>query len=172
MSDFLASAKNLVNSAVSRTGWEAQKQLRLRNKQTEVDKLVEQRRQLVDELSQAAMTLYQQGALTDSQLSRLCASIFELDHDLRTREAQLQEVRNEVYPADQFVPGPTMNYAPPSSSSQAPPSSPPDPAVHGNVPPASASASAGTQSQPHCPHCGSPLRSNALYCRSCGTKLR
>jgi len=155
---------------VSRTGWEAQKQLRLRNKQSEVDKLVEQRRHLVDELSQVAMTLYQQGTLTDSQLSRLCASIFELDHDLRTRETQLQEVRNEAYPADQFVPGPTMNYAPPSPSSPASSAPQPDPAVHANVPPTSAAA--GAQGQSRCPHCGSPLRSNALYCRSCGTKLR
>ncbi|GHO89842.1 hypothetical protein KSZ_78480 [Dictyobacter formicarum] len=63
------------------------------------------------------MNLYQQGSLTDSQLSRLCASIFELDHDLRSRETQLQEAKNETYPADQFAPGPTMNYAPPTSSS-------------------------------------------------------
>ncbi len=162
MSDFLESAKNIVNSAVSRTGWEAQKQLRVRSKQTEVDKLVEQRRQLVDELSQVAMTLYQQGTLTDSQLSRLCASIFELDHDLRTHETQLQEVKNEAYPVDQFAPGPTMNYAPPSPSSQ--PSQPPDPVAQN-------SASAGA-SQSRCPQCGSPLRPNALYCRSCGAKLR
>lgn len=163
MSDFLESAKNIVNSAVSRTGWEAQKQLRVRSKQTEVDKLVEQRRHLVDELSQVAMTLYQQGALTDSQLSRLCASILELDHDLRAREIQLQEVKNEPYPVDQFAPSPTMNYAPPSSPSQAPFASP-DPAAQNT-------GSAGT-AQGRCPHCGSPLRSNALYCRSCGTKLR
>ncbi len=161
MSDFLESAKNMVNSAVSRTGWEAQKQLRVRSKQTEVDKLVEQRHHLVDELSQVAMTLYQQGALTDSQLSRLCASILELDHDLRARETQLQEVKNEPYPVDQFAPGPTMNYAPPPSPSHAPFSSP-DPA-------AQSTAAAGAA---RCPHCGSPLRPNALYCRSCGTKLR
>ena len=30
MSDFMESAKNFVNAAVSRTSWEAQKQLRLR----------------------------------------------------------------------------------------------------------------------------------------------
>ena len=164
MSDFLESAKNIVNSAVSRTGWEAQKQMRVRSKQTEVDKLVEQRRQLVDELSQVAMTLYQQGTLTDSQLSRLCASIFELDHDLRAHETQLQEVKSEAYPVDQFAPSPTMNYAPPSSSSQTSSSSQqPDPAAQN-------SAAGATQGR--CPHCGSPLRPNALYCRSCGTKLR
>ncbi|HEX4208417.1 MAG TPA: hypothetical protein VHZ51_30270, partial [Ktedonobacteraceae bacterium] len=43
MSDFVESARHFVNSAVSRTGWEAQKQLRLRNKQGEIDKLLEQR---------------------------------------------------------------------------------------------------------------------------------
>ncbi len=166
MSDFLESAKNIVNSAVSRTGWEAQKQLRVRNKQSEVDKLLEQRRQLADELSQVAMTLYQQGTLTDSQLSRLCASIFELDHDLRTHETQLQEVKNEAYPVDQFAPGPVMNYAPPSPQASPAAQPQPDPAFQNN------SSSGAALGQQPCPHCGSPLRPNALYCRSCGTKLR
>ncbi len=189
MNDFLSSAKNFVNSAMSRTGWEAQKQLRVRNKQSEIDKLVEQRQQLMDELGQIAMNLYQQGGLTDTQLSRICASIFELDHDLRTREAQAQEVRDEVYPADQFTPGPTMNYAPPASSTaSAPPPPPPnsDPPPTNNYsgsqpinnsfnanaqqPPAGPSAP-NAQSQ-LCPHCGSLLRSNSLYCRGCGLKVR
>ncbi len=166
MSDFLESAKNLVNTAVSRTGWEAQKQLRVHGKQSEIDKLLEQRHQLMDELGQVAMSLYQQGALSDSQLSRLCASIFELDHDLKGRETQLQDIKNEPYPADQFTPSPTMNYAPPPSPSSS--TVPPPP------PGANAGTSTGTQSgaQPRCPQCGNPLRPNALYCRSCGAKLR
>lgn len=179
MSDFLSSAKNFVNSAVSRTGWEAQKQLRVRNKQSEIDQLVEQRQQLMDELGQIAMNLYQQGGLTDTQLSRICASIFELDHDLRTREAQAQEVRDEVYPADQFTPGPTMNYAPPAPSTASappppPPNSGPQPINSFN---ANAQQPAGGPSTPNaqpqlCPHCGSILRSNSLYCRGCGLKVR
>jgi hypothetical protein len=166
MADFMESAKNLFNTAVSRTSWEAQKQLRQRSKQTEIDKLMEQRRQLMDELGQVAMNLYQQGSLTDSQLGRLCASIFELDHDARKRETQLQEIKDEPYPADQLGPSPTMNYAPPSSSQ---PSTPPTPPP--SAPNAGAGPAAGAQ-LPHCPNCGSPLRSNALYCRSCGAKLR
>jgi hypothetical protein len=165
MSDFMESAKNLFNTAVSRTSWETQKQLRLRSKQTEIEKLMEQRRQLMDELGQVAMNLYQQGALTDSQLSRLCASIFELDHDAKTRETQLQEIKNEPYPADQLGPSPTMNYAPPSPHQAAPP------------PPSSTSSpgagpTAGATGSNSCPNCGNPLRPNALYCRSCGAKLR
>ena len=96
MADFLESAKSMVNAAVSRTSWEAQKQLRVRSKQTEIDKLLEQRQQLLDELGQVAMTLYQQGRLTDQQLSRLCASIQELDHDVQNREVQLQQTKSEV----------------------------------------------------------------------------
>ena len=104
MADFLESAKSVVSAAVSRTSWEAQKQLRVRSKQSEIDKLFEQRQQLLDELAQVAMNLYQQGKLTDSQLSRLCASIQELDHDAQNREMQLQEIKNEAYPAQQFAP--------------------------------------------------------------------
>ena len=85
MEDFLESAKSMVNAAVSRTSWEAQKQMRVRSKQTEVEKLLEQRQQLLDELGQIAINLYQQGKLTDQQLSRLCASIQELDHDVQNR---------------------------------------------------------------------------------------
>ena len=163
MSDFVESAKNFMNSAVSRTGWEAQKQLRVRSKQSELDKLWDQRQQLLNELGNVAMNLYQQGALTDAQLSRLCASIQELDHDARNREAQLQEIKSEAYPADQFVPTPTTNYAPPPTSqpfTQAAP--PPQPAP---------APGAAAQMQP-CPHCGQPVRTNALYCRNCGSKLR
>lgn len=167
MSDFMESAKNLFNTAVSRTSWETQKQLRQRSKQTEIDKLMEQRRQLMDELGQVAMNLYQQGALTDSQLSRLCASVFELDHDAKTRETQLQEIKNEPYPADQLGPAPTMNYAPPSPHQPAPP--PPSPSSTSGP---GAGPTAGAAGSNSCPNCGNPLRPNALYCRSCGAKLR
>ena len=184
MSDFVESAKNFVNAAVSRTSWEAQKQLRIRGKQSEIDKLIEQRQQLLNELGQVAMNLYQQGALTDTQLSRLCASIFELDHDVKNRETQLQEIKNEGYPADQFAPAPTTNYTPPPASS-APSASGPGPRPGatsqpqpGPRPGATSQPQPGpqpgpaSQAQPYCPHCGNPLRPNALYCRSCGAKLR
>ncbi len=169
MSDFMESAKNLFNTAVNRTSWETQKQLRLRSKQTEIDKLMEQRRQLMDELGLVAMNLYQQGALTDSQLSRLCASIFELDHDAKTREAQLQEIKNEPYPADQLGPAPTMNYAPPPPQPSAPQPPPPTPGAGATAGPGPA---AGAAASKRCPNCGNPLRPNVLYCRSCGAKVR
>ncbi len=156
MADFLESAKSMVNAAVSRTSWEAQKQMRVRSKQTEIDKLLEQRQHLLDELGQVAMNLYQQGRLTDQQLSRLCASIQELDHDAQNREMQLQEIKKEVYQANQFAPSSTPDYTPPVSSPASAPSQP---------------ASAGVKPL-NCPVCGATLRPNALYCRSCGTKLR
>ena len=156
MADFLESAKSMVNAAVSRTSWEAQKQLRLRSKQTEIDKLLEQRQQLLDELGQIAMNLYRQVKLTDQQLSRLCASIQELDHDVENRETQLQEIKGEVYQATQFAPASTPDYTPPVSSSTSS---------------ASQTSKAGAKSL-LCPVCGTTIRPNALYCRSCGTKLR
>jgi hypothetical protein len=164
MSDFVESAKNFMNTAVSRTSWEAQKQLRIRSKQTELDKLWEQRQKLLDELGNVAMTLYQQGLLTDTQLSRLCASIQELDSDARKRETQLQEIKNEPYPTEQFAPAPTANYEPPPASQ--PVSQPVQPTR-----PQQQAPNAAAQMQP-CPHCGQPVRANALYCRSCGSKLR
>lgn len=181
MADFVESAKSFVSAAVSRTSWEAQKQLRVRNKQSEVDKLLQQRQQLTNELTQAAMSLYVQGALHDPQLSRLCASILELDNDIKTHEAQLQEVKSETYPAEQFAPAPTTNYEPPPFN-QSPASPPPSPAGPGPAPSArpnqppkpgqqASGTGAGAQSTT-CPNCGNPIRPGALYCRSCGAKLR
>ncbi|HET9921353.1 MAG TPA: zinc ribbon domain-containing protein [Ktedonobacteraceae bacterium] len=181
MSDFVESAKNFVSSAVSRTSWEAQKQMRVRGKQGEVDKLLEQRRQLTDDLTQAAMSLYVQGALHDAQLSRLCASILELDNDIKNHETQLQELKSETYPAEQFAPGPTTNYTPPpvNPSPAAPPPSPaPASSARPNAQPgysqpgAGAAPSGPSAQSTTCPNCGNPVRPNALYCRSCGAKQR
>lgn len=170
MADFLESAKNLVNSAVSRTSWEAQKQLRVRGKQGEIDKLVEQRQQLMDDLGQVVLNLYQQGNLTDAQLSRLCASIFELDHDLRTRETQLQEIKNEAYPVNQFAAGPTTDYSPPPVSPN--PSSSSSYAPYGGSSSSTGTAGASnTAGSVKCPQCGNFVRANSAYCRSCGAKL-
>jgi hypothetical protein len=134
---------------VSRTSWEANKQIRVRSKQSEIDKLVEQRQELMDQMGQVAMSLYQQGSLHDPQLSRICASVFELDHDLRNREEQMAEIKKEAYPADQLGPTPTTNYVPPTS-------------------PTGSSASGDVK----CPQCGNMVRANSAYCRSCGAKLR
>ncbi len=158
MADFVESAKNFVSSAVSRTSWEAQKQMRVRGKQGEIDKLVDQRRKLLDDLGQQAMTLYQQGMLPDPQLSRICAGIMELDNDLREREGQLQDVKKEAY--QEPAQNPTANYAPPFT----PPSQQPPYTGAGSPPPQAQTTV--------CPTCGSVVRNNALYCRSCGAKLR
>jgi len=161
MSDFVESAKSSMSAAVNRISWEAQKQMRVRNKQSEIDRLMQQRHQLLDDLSKVAIGLYQQGSLHDPQLSRLCASVIELDQDAGHRQVQLQDLKNEAYPASQFAPGPTMNYTPPS----VPPSTPPHTPAAGSQP-------SQTPQPQTCPTCGSPVRPNALYCRNCGTKLR
>jgi zinc ribbon protein len=168
MADFVENAKNMVSAAVSRTSWQAQKQLRVRGKQGEIDQLMDQRQQLLDELAKVAMDLYQQGRLTDAQLSRLCASIQELDHDMQNRQAQLAEIKSEMYIANQFAPSATTNYAPPPVSSN--PGAPPAP-PH-SAPTYTAPASNAQAKAQLCPNCGNPLRPNALYCRSCGAKLR
>ncbi len=160
MADFVESAKNFVSAAVSRTSWEASKQMRVRSKQGELDKLLEQRHKLLDEMAQVAMSQYQQGVLADPQLSRICAGIMELDHDVKNREVQLQEIKKEGYSGDQSAPGPTPDYSPPPFT-----------------PPSSASSTQQARGGPSlqtsaCPTCGNPVRPNSLYCRNCGTKLR
>ena len=171
MADFVENAKNIVSAAVSRTSWQAQKQLRVRAKQGEVDQLMEQRQQLLDELAKVAMDLYQQGRLSDAQLSRLCASIQELDHDVQNRQAQLLDIKNEVYVANQFAPGATANYTPPPVSPK--PGPQPNP-TSTYTPPANAPRPSNAQPKAtqNCPNCGKPVRTNAAYCRSCGAKLR
>ena len=169
MADFLDSVKKGVSAAVSRTSWEAQKQMRVRSKQTEVDQLLEQREKLLNDLAQTAIDLYQKSALTDAHLSRLCASIQELDHDVQNRETQLMEIKKENYPAQQLAPAqtadytpPTPTYVPPATSNPGIPQQPVGPAPLN--PPQVQSVL--------CPSCGNPVRPNALYCRNCGAKLR
>jgi predicted HTH domain antitoxin len=160
MADFVESAKNFVSAAVSRTSWEAQKQMRLRGKQSEIDKLLEQRHRLLDDLAKIAMSQYQQGTLSDAQLARICASIMELDQDVKKREVQLNDIKKEAYTGDQATSASTADYTPPpfntstgSSSSQQ-------------------STNGSAQQATTCPTCGNPIRPNSLYCRNCGTKLR
>jgi zinc-ribbon domain len=170
MSDFVENAKNMVSAAVSRTSWQAQKQLRVRGKQGEIDQLIDQRQHLLDELAKVAMDLYQQSKLTDAQLSRLCASIQELDHDMQNRQTQLGEIKSEMYVANQFAPSATTNYAPPPVAPNPGMNSNPAPAY---TPPTYASPSPNAQAKAQaCPNCGNLIRPNALYCRSCGAKLR
>lgn len=167
MADFVESAKNFVSSAVSRTSWEAQKQVRLRGKQSEIDKLVDRRRKLLDDLGNQAMTLYQQGMLSDSQLARICAEILTVDQGLREQEEQLKEIKKEAYQSEQPAPAP---FPPPANSSFPPPAYTPPPAQP--QPPPQPASSPSAQTLAVCPTCGSPIRPNALYCRSCGAKLR
>jgi hypothetical protein len=177
MADFLDSVKKGVSAAVSRTSWEAQKQMRVRSKQTEIDKLLEQREKLLNDLAQSAIDLYQKGVLTDGHLSRLCASIQELDHDVQNREGQLMELKKEAYPVQQLSPSATTDYTPPTPT-YTPPTptyTPPTPAA--STPAAKPSATASAANPPQvqsaiCPSCGNPIRPNALYCRNCGAKLR
>ncbi len=165
MADFVESAKNMLGSAISRTGWEAQKQLRVRSKQGEIDKLLEQRRQLLEELVQATMNLYTQGALHDPQLSRVCASIMELDNDVENRDRQLQEIKSETYQPQQ--PAQTTDYTPPPYAPYTPPTGRPN--TSGSSGPSTAQPAAGMKP---CPTCGNMVRNNSLYCGKCGTKLR
>lgn len=181
MPDFLDSVKKGVSAAVSRTSWEAQKQMRVRSKQTEIDKLLEQREKLLNDLAQTAIDLYQKGLLTDGHLSRVCASIQELDHDVQNRESQLTEIKKELYPAQQLAPAQTNDYTPPVPSYTPPAQATPTYTPPAQVTPAPVAQSAAPK-QPAanppqvqsaiCPTCGNPIRPNALYCRNCGTKLR
>jgi len=132
MADFVESEKNFVSAAVSRTSWEAQKQGRVRGKQSEIDKLVDQRRKLLDDLGQQAMNLYQQGMLSDAQLSRICAEILNVDQGLREREEQLKEIKKEAYQSEQAA---SVTF-PPLNNDFAPPAS---------VPPSSAAESSAAQ---------------------------
>jgi zinc ribbon protein len=177
MADFLDSVKSKVSAAVSRTSWEAQKQIRVRSKQTEVDKLLEQREKLLNDLAQSAIELHQKGVLTDAQLSRLCASIQELDHDVQNRETQLLEIKKEPYPAQQLAPAQTTDYTPSTPTYVPPATSAPQPLGKSPVTTVKApviSASSNSSQAPNaiCPSCGNSVRANALYCRNCGGKMR
>jgi hypothetical protein len=112
--------------------------------------------------------------LAQPQLARICASIQELDADLRNREQQLQEIKSETYQPEQFAPQPPPDYTPPPLTPSTPAASQ---AGMGNSVPSPGPAPASPASAPRaadkvpCPHCGQLVRARALYCSRCGKKI-
>lgn len=167
MSDFFESAKQKLGQGVSRMGWEADKLRRVNAKQSEINSLKQQREQLIVDFSNMILTLYRQGQVTDPKLRQFCERILDMEGEMTSKTADLELLRAETYQSAQAARA-AGGMAAPSPERTARPSA--------GIPPMDSSAGAGpaaSQAGPaFCPTCGEPVRSRALYCNKCGTKLR
>ncbi len=160
MSDFIETAKQKIGKGISRVSWEADKLRRANAKQGELNTLKQDRDQVVLDCSNTVLTMYRQGSITDPQLRQYCERILDIEQTMTTKAAELEVIRSEMYPG-----------APDARSSAGGAANPA--ATGGAANQASGAGRAGraTGTTP-CPTCGEPVRSRALYCNKCGTKLR
>lgn len=164
MSDFIETAKQKIGQGINRVSWEADKLRRANAKQGEVNKLKQDRDQVIVDFSNTVLTMYRQGVLTDPKLRQYCERVLEIESEMTTRSAELEQIRDEMYPGVQDarsgMGGPSDSASTSRGSYQAP----------------GASAGPGRAGRPvgnvFCPTCGESVRAEALYCNKCGTKLR
>ncbi len=164
MSDFIETAKQKIGKGITRVSWEADKLRRGNAKQGELNSLKQERDQVILDFSNTVLTMYRQGSITDPKLRQYCERILDIEQTMTTKAAELEQIRSEMYPGAQDAKagmGGSANSAS-NASSAGQPSSPTSGAGR---------AGRGTGTMP-CPTCGEPVRSRALYCNKCGTKLR
>ena len=169
MSDFLETAKQKIGQGISRMGWEADKMRRINAKQGEVNSLKQEREQVIGDLSNTVLLMYRQGRLADPQLQTFCERILDLEGQMTTRTAELEQIRSENYQNPQDFDASGQNTTGGASASRGT-HRPPNSAASGAA--QSTGRSGRDAATTPCPTCGEPVRARALYCNKCGTKLR
>lgn len=157
MSDFIETAKQKIGKGINRVSWEADKLRRANAKQGELNTLKQDRDQVILDFSNTVLTMYRQGSITDPQLRQYCERILDIEQSMTTKAAELEQIRSEMYPG---APDARANMGGSANSASASSSVNQSPG-----------AGRGTGMTP-CPTCGEPVRTRALYCNKCGTKLR
>src|SRR5215813_12992276 len=98
MSDFIETAKQKIGQGINRVSWEADKLRRANAKQSEINSLKQDRDQVIVDFSNTVLTMYRQGTLTDPQLRHYCERVLELESEMTTKVAELEQIRTEMYP--------------------------------------------------------------------------
>lgn len=164
MSDFIETAKQKIGKGINRVSWEADKLRRSNAKQGEMNSLKQDRDQVILDFSNTVLTMYRQGSITDPQLRKYCERILDLEQNMTTKAAELEQIRSEMYPGAPDArsgAGGTTNQGTPFDSANQPPGT------------AGGAGNAGRGAATVvCPTCGELVRTKALYCNKCGTKMR
>ncbi|HEY7348896.1 MAG TPA: zinc ribbon domain-containing protein [Ktedonobacterales bacterium] len=161
MSDFIETAKQKIGKGISRVSWEADKLRRTQAKQGEINTLKQSREQVLVDFSNTVLMMYRQGALTDPRLQEYCERILEIEREMTTKSAELEQIRSEMYQGAQEARPGMGDAASAASTSKA----------ANRAAGASAGAGRAAEMAP-CPTCGEPVRAKALYCNKCGARLR
>jgi len=168
MGDFIETAKQKIGKGINRVSWEADKLRRTNAKQGEINTLKQERDQVIVDFSNTVLTMYRQGLLTDPQLQRYCERVLEIESQMTTKSAELEQMRSEMYPGPQDARS-GMGGAASADWTASPPNQSPGTAAGASSGAARAGRAAGTVP---CPTCGEPVRAKALYCNKCGARLR
>lgn len=168
MSDFIETAKQKIGKGINRVSWEADKLRRTNAKQGEINSLKQERDQVIVDFSNTVLTMYRQGLLTDPQLQRYCERILEIESQMTTKAAELEQIRSEMYAGPQEARSGVGDAASAAWTARPANQSPGAPADA-----ASGATRAGRAAGAvPCPTCGEPVRAKALYCNKCGARLR
>lgn len=169
MSDFLETAKQKIGQGINRVSWETDKLRRINSKQGEINSFKQEREQVISDLSNTVLTMYRQGTLTDPQLQKFCEHILDLEQQMTTQTAELEQIRSESYQGSPDFRAGVGDATGSASTSKSANRS----AGSASAGAASGAGRAGREAaMVPCPTCGEPVRAKALYCNKCGTKMR
>jgi len=157
MSDFFGKLK----SGAGRVAFEADKMNRLNRAKGDVEKLKSQIQSHYIKLGEMYYTQRASMGVTGSAYDEICQAIMNLEHQVETKNEDIQRINAEIYtpqvtqPTAQTVAGPVQSPSTPFPSQYTPPSAP-------------VSAAPTTK---FCPNCGKEMPVETKFCPDCGTKV-
>lgn len=163
---------NRFRKGAGRVGFEAEKQRRVLQLQTELRGLRKQVEEGVVKVGEKALELYEQGQLDQADLAVVLEEVAALKAEIAQKEEEIEATKVE-----EFVPPPTSAKSTlmcpqcdkplsegavfcPECGSEAVEVAPPEPETP-------AEPEAGLT----CPNCGESLAEGAAFCHKCGTKM-
>jgi hypothetical protein len=157
MSDFFGKIK----SGAGKVAFEADKMNRLNRAKGDLEKIKNQIQAHYVKLGEMYYNQRATVGVTGPAYDEICQAIVDLEHQVESKNADLQRINAEIYaqqgtqPTPQPVSGPAQYPASPSPTQSTPP-------------PAPAPAAATTKL---CPNCGKEIPMAVKFCPDCGTAV-
>ena len=192
-------AAKTAKDAADKAAFEGNKLVHIQREQGALNDLRGKAQARLCDLGRLALSLYQNGTLTDPSAAALAQEVADLEAQVNAQQAKIEGIK-----AEQYGSAPVAAYAPPASYSPAPtygapaqPSAPPPepwsaapppPAPFDAAPPPPAPTFGPANVAPppaptdvplaqsaatvECPNCHTQVRPDAAFCPECGTRLR
>ncbi len=158
---FLDKVVKSVETGVGRAQFETDKLMKVNTLRSEVERAKHDRRSLLVEIGEEAVTLYASHEINLPGLDMQLARLSDLTQMLKSKEEQLAAAE-----ATQFI-------APAPATPAPAPVAAPAPAIEPVVEPTPAAAApvAPAARPTFCPNCGTKLPAVGVFCPACGTKI-